>query len=136
MGAMKNSSQAGLIGAVALWATPNTARRGGENPEKYRARKHRNKGGAKELMVEIQEFPSSPPHAMTTAHGLLLRRWSPPSCPRLNPAFAFWLMGMPWQILTCSASTAMPSYQSKLRSHFLSLLGGLGYDGKFWRHEP
>lgn len=48
--------------------------------------------------------------------------------PRLNPAFACWLMGWPiwWTnpAITSSARSAMVSYRSKLQSALSSLLGG------------
>lgn len=51
------------------------------------------------------------------------------SLPRLNPAFAAWLMGWPWwwtnPALTSCAKSAMASYRSKLLQQLSSLCGDL-----------
>jgi hypothetical protein len=54
------------------------------------------------------------------------------SCRRLNPAFAAWLMGLPWWWTRTdrisSAASGTQSYLSKSRSHLLSLLARNGND--------
>jgi hypothetical protein len=50
------------------------------------------------------------------------------SRPRLNPAFAGWLMGLPWwwthPDVTSSAQSEMAAYRSALRSDLRYLLAG------------
>lgn len=169
-GAFKTHTKQGreLMTDAVNWATPNTARRGAENPEKHQARASANGAGCKELVTEIQNWPtpnanpeapnnsktrengrianrstdqcmatiaenwptasardhhnpqasiatmdrnarplnehafhwtseSSLPAAPTGDDGLnsLLLVWTRPQCPRLSPAFQWWLMGWP-----------------------------------------
>ena len=71
------------------------------------------------------KFPSSRPDETTTAAGMrsLLAVWTRPSCPRLSPAFQWWLMGFPSPIQTCFDSAAMRSFRRRLRSHLRRCLG-------------
>jgi hypothetical protein len=108
--------------AAKLWATPNVRDRS-EKPEKRKARQPMH--GGKELGGEVRIFPCSHQDKTTGALGLLLSVYSPPSRPRLNPAFQWFLMGHPWQLLTCSASEAMASWFRLLHWHFMNLLAGL-----------
>lgn len=114
--------QESLGSSVALWATPNVRDRT-EKPENRKARQPNH--GGKEPGGEVRIFPSSPPDATNSELGLLLSVWTPPLAPRLNPRMQWWLMGMPYQILTLCGSEATPLSQWRPQLHFMSLLEGL-----------
>jgi len=57
------------------------------------------------------------------AIGVLLQKWHRPSCPRLNPAFQWWLMGwLPPRNFYESGETEWSLYRSLLRSSAFGLL--------------
>ena len=61
-----------------------------------------------EVITPNHRCPCFRPREMTTddGHSLLLAIWNQPSCPRLSPAFQWWLMGWPHpQIYFGSAAT-------------------------------
>lgn len=112
------------------WSTPNATagRRGADMPAKAAGRK---KGPPRELNYDVGTFLCSRPGAETSptpttptgALGLLLRRWTPPSCRALNPNFQWWLMGWPSPARIFSASGA--TEWSRWRQLLLSSLFGL-----------
>jgi hypothetical protein len=113
--AVANGSQMGLtlsdlqlqasIFPAQNWATPNsTDEKRGTSKNGYSEKQiNRPQGCPAILSHDAAEFPSSlPAAAMKTnpttpisALGLLLQRWTPPSCRALNPNFQWWLMGWP-----------------------------------------
>ncbi|HEX8324332.1 MAG TPA: hypothetical protein VF595_10510 [Tepidisphaeraceae bacterium] len=157
-----------LSNAAALWATPNTSRRGAERLDRLRSRLAGKAGGRelapeaiawatpnatasrrgmtmplngvgrargepKELNYQIGSFPCIRPHgepiwrrlrkrlakldrptraetfrllrvvwrAESGGIGRLSRLWTRPKCPRLNPKFRMWLMGIPFRHRIC-----------------------------------
>lgn len=116
-----------LPNAVTNWATPNVPSRGPELKSKKRA-----KSGGEDLLTQATYFPSSHPDGETPTTpiiptgglGLLLQRWTPPSCRVLNPNFQWWLMGWPSPARTFSASgaTAFRQWRQQSRSWLNFLL--------------
>lgn len=122
-GPRKKSQKGGrlLERDVAQWATPNTARRGSGQ-----YRKKASAGGDKDLQreVETDKWPclATPLLATTGPLGLLLQAWTPPECPRLNPAFVSWLMGWPPGLTSFDLSATAWTHWWR---HTLSCLCGL-----------
>ena len=104
-----------LPNAIQNWATATT----GDMRQHHMNRTKRD-GDQSCLADQGMQFPSSPPGATTTGLGLLLSVWTPPSHPRLNPRMQWWLMGMPYQLLTCSGSaeTAASCWLEQSRSAY------------------
>ena len=116
-----------LPNAVEKWATPNTGgdKRGSVMPEKSR---NRPEGSPRELTYDVGSFPCSLlagdgatdnpsiPITPTSGLGLLLQRWTPPSCRGLNPKFQHFLMGFPVPICFESAEMASYRWRRQLRS--------------------
>jgi len=88
--------------AAESWATPNANERG---PELDKS--HREQAGGIDLQSQVVTFPSTHLTETTTELGELLQVWTRPECPRLNPAFQWWLMGWPSPIAIFSDSGAM-----------------------------
>lgn len=93
------------MGAIAkTWATPAARDYRAPNELSYQERG----GGAKGEQLSNQVVHSFPQDEPTTDNGLdsLLTVWARPTCPRLSPAFQWWLMGWPHpQIYFGSAET-------------------------------
>jgi len=109
-----NAGGIDLQSQVVLWAPAN------EGDCKSRLR---HKGRNPTLNGHIRTFPSSPQPRMTTELGRLLRIWTPPQCPRLNPVFQWLLMGWPSPTRIFSDSGAME--WSRWRRLLLSALCGI-----------
>lgn len=109
---------------VAMWATPDVARRGTEHPDKLAKRK-KGKGGCRKLQTEAEYLPLV--QAITT-DGVEFSLTRRTSRPRLNPAFACWLMGWPWWWTHPDpinfGAEEMESYRYKLRLLLSGLLEG------------
>lgn len=100
--------------AARTWATPNVPNRG---PEQRESKAARGSGGV-DVQTRAASFaaPCSHPDATTTDDGLslLLSVWTRPKCPRLSPAFQWWLMGWPHPICFASAATGLSRSQRLL----------------------
>ena len=79
-----------------------------------------------QLPNSVVTFPATPPPETTGEHGLLLQRWTPPSCPRLNPKFQSWLMGWPPTLTSFALeATEWTRWWLQLRSEYSSIASAL-----------
>lgn len=92
-GARGNPSLGSL---VKNWPTPLA--RDGKVSEK------RQRDGGSALSWHAEHYPITLPDETTSELGRLLRSWTPPECPRLNPRFAEWLMGWPQELTSFGLS--------------------------------
>lgn len=87
---------------------------------------HFNRPSGPTLSAFVAHSESSP-QAQIAQNGPESSNDSPSSPRRLNPAFAAWLMGVPWwwtnPELTSSAQSEMESYQRRLDAHLSRLCG-------------
>jgi len=124
----ENLREAGMKWATAQAFDGTTI---GQKPKPITAR--HTKGGCSTLADNLRDFPSTAQDETTGPLGLLLRRWTPPECPRLNPVFQWWLMGWPRPATLLSAThrcsgsaaTAWTAWRLQLQSQLCSLMQGL-----------
>ena len=74
---------------VRMWPTPTSLTHADPNSRSRMSR------DCVALPTTAEEFPTSHHAEPTTDLGLLLRVWTPPSCPVLNAKFVAWMMGYP-----------------------------------------
>jgi hypothetical protein len=110
-----------LVMASATWATPTSRMEKGGGNATTRA-----DGKSRMDMLDWQAEAYSRP-VLSAIDGRALSPTRRTLRPRLNPAFAAWLMGLPWwwtnPAVTNSVRSAMAAYRSALRSHGARLLG-------------
>lgn len=98
------------------WQTPNA--------HGFTMRRQVGQTERKELLLDgqVKTFPSSRPDETTSGGGLLLRVWTPPSCPRLNPKFQAWLMRWPpWLTVFAWEATEWTRWSRRLRSELSAI---------------
>lgn len=136
-----------LENSVTHWTTPNANERG---PETKQSKQNRPAAGGVDLQTQAMNWATpvnadatSNKNSMKalakgfqgtlsdqcqsfhqqetiTDHGQPLPNWTPPACPRLNPVFQWWLMGMPspTAIFSESAVTQFALYRRQLLSMY------------------
>ena len=114
-----------LNDTAANWPTPSSRDHKGGYSDEAMIRKD-GKSRENDLLPQSAERFASPitlPPETTSDLGLLLQRWTPPSCPRLNPRMASWLMGiMPELICFERLETVATPWWSRMRSLLFSLV--------------
>ena len=110
---------------VNSWPTPAARDHKGANSEEHATLT----GGGRKHMGQLANFVEFSPPAQAIADGQKSSSDTPGSRRRLNPAFAAWLMGIPWWWtspgqINC-AQSAMEQYRSASRQQLSSLLEGL-----------
>ena len=86
-----------LVDAIQMWAAPNVPSGGRVLSAKDTAARGSTDKGKRQVGLEMETryFHATPRPETTSGPGPLLRVWTPPECPRLNPRFSEWLMGWP-----------------------------------------
>lgn len=112
-----------LVREAASWATPTTRMEKGGSPTSETRADGKSRLDQLDYQAEAYLRP-----VLSAIDGAELSPTSRTLRPRLNPAFAAWLMGLPgwWTspAVTSSVRSAMAAYRSALRSHGQRLLGG------------
>jgi hypothetical protein len=107
-----------LTGQAANWGTPRVGKNAGcPDPQAT--------GIECRLEDQSADFPCTLPVSMTGWHGLLLELWTRPECPRLNPVFQWWLLGLPhpmW-IYSESGGIALMLWRQQLASDACLIAG-------------
>lgn len=116
-----------LPGQAKNWAAPAARDYKGPSGEEHRRTKVR--PHADQLPNQAYAWACSRPDAATgpTQNGSASSNWTPPSSPRLNPVFQWWLMGWPWlhQICSGSAATELCRWRQQLHLSICFWLGEL-----------
>jgi len=119
----RNGNGAGTTLAMASqrWASPAERYHKGANSEAHRQSRER----PHEDQLPNQSAIWSRPDETTTDDGLnsLLQVWTPPVCPRLSPAFQWWLMRWPHPaaIYCASEATAWTRWWQRLRLEYYGI---------------
>ncbi len=119
--ARKNSAQITNDSGFSCWPTASARdHKGATGPDNL----YRKNGQMRldQLDRAAEYFPVTRPGETTTGRGLLLRVWTPPGCPRLNPKFSEWLMGWPPGLSACTLSAmAWTRWSRHTRSYLFSV---------------
>lgn len=125
-GDIANDPRKGVVAQAMNWPTPASRDAKGANSELHCTET----GGGRKHMDQLANFVAhSSPQALPTPDGPPSSNDGPTSPPRLNPAFVFWLMGMPfWWGSPDPISFAqqeMASWRCALRQRLSALCDGL-----------
>lgn len=108
---------------AANWPTPRADKTTSEDATTWQKRNDKGDVSTPPLTMSAENWPTTPPHGTTTGLGLLLQQWTPPSCPRLNPRMAAWLMGHPHGLISFALSeTAWTLWSQRMRSLLCGLV--------------